>query len=229
MGTLKKANMLFLTKEATNEDQKLKMEMLMSTTDDKKNSEAIWNKNGFFSDQKEEFTISKNNFPGNTSVYCNQGTISTVKSGENAIYLDYAVLGQIIPVRNCPPDIENYECGRNEVKLIMPDYDTTNGHFKGVKKCLGYIMVRGDEDELFLSYGYNEEKSMVPFSSSKQALPNIFQGSSFKKTIKCYLMVMMIFRNYFFICQALQIERRKLTNLERMFSFLRLIVFMIIL
>ena len=42
-------------------------------------------------------------------------------------------------------------------------------------------MVRGDEDELFLSYGYNEEKSMVPFSSCKQALPNIFQGSSFKK------------------------------------------------
>ena len=63
----------------------------------------------------------------------------------------------------------------------MPDYDTTNGHFKGVKKWLGYIMVRGDEDELFLSYEYNEEKSMVLFSHCKQALPNIFQGTSFKK------------------------------------------------
>ena len=42
MGTLKKANMLFLTKEATNKDQTLKTQMLMSTTDDKKNSEAIW-------------------------------------------------------------------------------------------------------------------------------------------------------------------------------------------
>ena len=52
MGSLKKANMLFLTKETTNKDQKLKMEMLMSTTNDKKNSEAIWKKNGFFSDQK---------------------------------------------------------------------------------------------------------------------------------------------------------------------------------
>ena len=41
MGTLKKANMLFLTKEAINKDKKLKMEMLMSTTDDQKNSEAI--------------------------------------------------------------------------------------------------------------------------------------------------------------------------------------------
>ena len=96
----------------------------------KKKSEAIWKKNGFFSDQKGEFTISKNNFTENTLAYCNQGTISTVKSGENAIYLDHVVLGQIIPVRNCPPDIENYGCGRNEVKFIMPDYNITNGHFK---------------------------------------------------------------------------------------------------
>ena len=84
-------------------------------------------------------------------------------------------------MRNCPPDIENYECGRYEVKLTMPDYDTTNGHLKGVKKWFGYFMVRDDEDELFLSYGYNEEKSMVLFSSFKQALPNIFQGTLFKK------------------------------------------------
>ena len=63
----------------------------------------------------------------------------------------------------------------------MPDYDTTNGHFKGVKKWLGYITVRGDEDELFLSHGYNKEKSMVLFSSCKQASPNIFQRTSFKK------------------------------------------------
>ena len=63
----------------------------------------------------------------------------------------------------------------------MPDYDKTNVHFKGVRKWLGYIMVRVDEDALFLSYGYNEEKFMVLISSCKQALPNIFQGASFKK------------------------------------------------
>ena len=68
--------MLFLTKEATNKNKKLKMDMLISTTDDKKKSEAIWEKNGFFSDQKGEFTISKNNFPENTLVDCNQGTMS---------------------------------------------------------------------------------------------------------------------------------------------------------
>ena len=63
----------------------------------------------------------------------------------------------------------------------MSDYDTTMGHFKDVKKWLGYIMVRGYEGELFLSHGYNEAKSMVLFSSCKQALPKIFQGTSFKK------------------------------------------------
>ena len=51
----------------------------------------------------------------------------------------------------------------------MPDYDTTNDYFKDVKKQLGYIMVRGDEDELFLSYEYNKEKSVVLFSSCRQA------------------------------------------------------------
>ena len=146
------------------------------------NSEAIfWG----FSDQKGEFTISKNNFPKKFLLYCNQEIISTFRIGKNAIYLHYVVLGKIISVRNCPPDIGNYEWGENEVKLIMPNYDTTNGHLKSLKNWLGHIVVRGDENELFLelflSYGYNEEKSMVLFFSFKQALPNTFQGTSFKK------------------------------------------------
>ena len=40
---------------------------------------------------------------------------------------------------------------------------------------------RGDEDEMFLSYGYDEDKSSVLYSTVKQILPNIFQGTSFKK------------------------------------------------
>ena len=53
--------------------------------------------------------------------------------------------------------------------------------FFGDQKLLGYIMVRGDKDECFLSYGYNSNKSTVLFSSFKQVLPNIFQSTSFKK------------------------------------------------
>ena len=88
-------------------------------------------------------------------------------------------------------------------------------------------MVRGDEDELFLNYGYNVEKFMILFSSSKQALPNIFHGTSFKKHNQMLLSGNDDFSTDF--STALQIERRKLTNLERMFSFIQLIVFMMIL
>ena len=41
-------------------------------------------------------------------------------------------------------------------------------------------MVRGDEHETFISYGFEEEKSKILYSTFKQSLPNIFQGTSFK-------------------------------------------------
>ena len=42
-------------------------------------------------------------------------------------------------------------------------------------------MGRGDVDELFLPYGFDEDKSNVLYSSYKQILPNIFQGTSLKE------------------------------------------------
>ena len=46
---------------------------------------------------------------------------------------------------------------------------------------IAYIMVRGDEDEMFFSYGFDEDKSNVLNSNYKQILSNIFQRTSFKK------------------------------------------------
>ena len=51
-----------------------------------------------------------------------------------AIYLDYVVLRQIIPMRNCPPDIDGYVCEKNDVKMYMPMYDLATGSFKGIEK-----------------------------------------------------------------------------------------------
>ena len=51
--------------------------------------------------------------------------ISTLKAGDYAIYLDYVILGQLILANNCPL------------------YNTKNGYFRGVKKWLAYIMIRG--------------------------------------------------------------------------------------
>ena len=109
-----------------------------------------WKKSGFFGDQKGDFTINKATFPESTLVYCNQGKISTLKAGDYAIYIDYVVLGQLILGKNCP-DLDNYTLKENKVILYMPLYNTENGFFRGVKKWLAYIMVRGDSDESFFS------------------------------------------------------------------------------
>ena len=46
--------------------------------------------------------------------------------------------------------------------------------FKGLQNWLAYIMVKDDEDEMFLSYGYDEDKSIVLYSTVKRILLIIF-------------------------------------------------------
>ena len=73
--------MMILSKEATNKDQSLKMQIMVSLDkDDSTNSEKILKTKGFSGDRKGDFTIKKKKFPENTLVYCNQGTISTLKA-----------------------------------------------------------------------------------------------------------------------------------------------------
>ena len=58
-------------------------------------------------------------------------------------------------------------------------YDRATGQFLGVKEGIGYIMIRNEEEETFLSYGYSSEHSNVLYCHSKQPIPNIFSGTSF--------------------------------------------------
>ena len=172
---------MFLSKEVTNKDQCLKIQILLSLDkDDSRNSEKVWKAKGFFGDQKGDFTIKNPNFLKNTLVYCNQGTISTLKAGDYAIYQDYMILRQIILANNSPPHLDNYVLKENEVILNIPSYNTETGHFRGVKKWLAIIMIRGEPDAGVFSYGYDEERSKVLYSSFKYPLPNIFQGTTFK-------------------------------------------------
>ena len=79
--------MLLFSKEATNKDNQLKTQMLVSFQDDEsKGSEKVWLESGFFGDQRAELTIVKSNFPENTFCYVNQGSVSLVKGGEKAFY-----------------------------------------------------------------------------------------------------------------------------------------------
>ena len=174
---------MVLSTESQSENQKSRSQLMVSIGENKdSNTENIWKKSVFFKDQRIDLTIPKANFPENTLCYVNQGTVSQVKDGE-AIYLEYVILGQIMPLANPDPsiDLDNYEFKDNECLLYVPLYNTETGLFKGLGKKLGYISLRGDKLESFYSYGYDKERSKLLYCTMKQPLPNIFQCTSFKK------------------------------------------------
>ena len=67
--------------------------VLLFQDDESKGTERIWLESGFFGGQRAELTIQKANFPENTLVFVNQGTVSLFKGREKAVYLDYVVIG----------------------------------------------------------------------------------------------------------------------------------------
>ena len=134
--------MMYLSKEANIKNQSFKMQMLLSIDNDKKApSEKIWAKNEFFRDQRADLTIFKPNFPENTLLYANQGIVSTMKDGDDAIYLDYVVLGELIPVNNPPENLDNYELKPNEVFIYLPHYKTKEQPFSRILMRFSILMV----------------------------------------------------------------------------------------
>ena len=97
------------------------------------------------------------------------------------MYNQNFILGQIIFAANQPKEILKYECQPNEVKLLSCIYDLETGDFKGLRQQLAYIVLRGDENEIFSSYGYDKNKSKILYSFSKQQIPDAFISTSFKK------------------------------------------------
>ena len=132
---------MFLSSESQSQNQKTKSQMMVSLGQSKEsNTEKIWEEPGFFKDQRVDLTIPKANFPENTLVYVNNGSISQMKDGE-AIYLQYVILGQIMAVANpdLAIDFDTYDFKQNECLLYVPLYNTENGLFRGLGKRLGYI------------------------------------------------------------------------------------------
>ena len=175
--------MLLLSKEMTDKDKSMKTQLLYKPKNDDKvcSGEMIWKENGFFQDVRAELNLEKVNIPENCLLYVNQGFLSTVKSGEIAMYLHNFIIGQLIIAANQPEDISTYICSKNEVKLLSCVYDLESGDFKGIREQIAFIVLRGDADETFLSYGFNKIKSKVLYSFSKQQIPNAFVSVAFKK------------------------------------------------
>ena len=142
--------MILLSREATENDHSLKTKLRHASnmTESEANGEIIWPEDGYFSDQRADFNVSTKFFLENSLVHLNKGTISTIKD-ELAIYVNCFILGQITPALNSPPDIYLHQCKQSEVKIVPPMYDLYNGKLLGLEKRLGYIMLRGDPDEVF--------------------------------------------------------------------------------
>ena len=109
----------------------------------------MWLESGFFGDQRSELTIQKANFPENTPCYINQGSVSLVKGGEKAMYLEFEVLGQIKPAANIDPaiNLDTHVYKENEVLIYTPVYKKSTTLYGGLSKKLCYITLRGDERE----------------------------------------------------------------------------------
>ena len=179
---LEKANMLLLSKEMTDKDKSMKTQLLYkSKPENKLSGEKIWKKDGFFKDVRADLNLEKVNIPENCLFYVNQGFLSTVKSGEIAMYLNNFIIGQLIIAANQPKDIDTYVCSKNEVKLLSCVYEIESGQFKGIREQVAFIVLRGDSDETFLSYGFDKVKSKLLYSFSKQQIPNAFVSVAFKK------------------------------------------------
>ena len=60
-------------------------------------------------------------------------------------------------------------------------YDLQTGEFLGLRREVAFIVFRGDDRELFLSYGFDTHKASVLYLSLKQKILDAFISTSFKK------------------------------------------------
>ena len=71
----------------------------------------------------------------------NQGSISQTKGGDQAIYLEFVIIGQILPFANPDPqiDLDHYDFKDNEVLLFVLFYNRETGLYQGLKKKLRLV------------------------------------------------------------------------------------------
>ena len=134
----------------------------------------------FFGDGSSDFEMAETNYPQDTLIYINQAYVTVVKGG-NILYAGHFILGQIIPATNVPEDIESYKYGNKENKIIRSLYDVKTREFKGMKRTIGLIIVRGDEEEVFFDYGFNKAKPKVLYINQKRQISNMLSETVVNK------------------------------------------------
>ena len=134
-------------------------------------------KKRFFEDITGSFGRKKVNFPENTLLYQNQLYLS-IQKGDHILNSNYFIIALIIPVANVPSDVDSYETADDDVQIIRPMYDVDAREFHTHKRNMdGTISVRGDKDEVFLNYRFDENRWKVLYFVQKRHIPNGLSGT----------------------------------------------------
>ena len=153
--------------------------------------------------------------------------MSPVKGGEQAIYLEYIICGQIMPIANPDPSInlDTHKFEENQVLIYVPVCNISTGLCGGLKKMLGHITLWGDEGERYYSYVSQKKKAVscivllkilcLTFSTVRHS-KNMMGFFSMKIRKKC------LFLNSFFISPLLRIEKRNFCNGKITFIYIQL-------
>ena len=165
-----KGNVFSLSKEFSDHEKTVRSKIIVANIEGaEKIGEQVWQNDGYFGKINTDYSTHKNDFPENCLVYVNQAFL-TLKDRDTMIYCDYIILGQMIPFKS-PPESENIdEYIKNDKKLVkmyLPMYGTATGKFFGIKESVGYIMIRNQDEEVFLSYGYSSEHEATLFCHQK--------------------------------------------------------------
>ena len=105
----------------------------------------------------------------------------TVKNNKRMFYCNYSFVGQVIEAVNPSDNIESYVFKEREVKMRRFHYNPTTGEFLGLCDTVGFIVCHGGEEEMFLLYGYDENKSKLLYSFNTHKMPNCFGGTMFSR------------------------------------------------
>ena len=188
-----------------------------------KSGEEIWQKEGYFGKINPEYNCHKNDFPENALIYLNQAYL-TLKDRNSIIYCDYVILGQIVPFKLQPAESDLDEFiskDKRFFKIYSPSYDLNTGEFLGINEEAGYIMLRNQEDEFFLSYGYSEEHASTLFCYQKQSMSNIFRGTSFSShRLSTHLDNKSIMSNICFYLPSITDSKEDINRFKSMVSLL---------
>ena len=72
---------------------------------------------------------------------------------------------------------------KNEVKLFRPIYGHNKQNIYWFKNSISilYIILSGNSEEAFFSYGYNKKKSTLLYSFGEERILNVITSTAFKK------------------------------------------------